>query len=757
MKKQSLLFFIFVFLLLSGQNSHAEEKILKQENKPVRIEYMVISATKTAHPLSEAPLSISIINAQQLKQSASPTVGDLFRDIPGIEILDTGALAGQKRIMIRGESGSRVLVLIDGQKISEQKSMDGAALLIDINSIERIEVIKGPASVLYGSEGMGGVINVITKKEGNKPVQFELSSIFNTNTDGWNNYASIYGGGEDLGGFGYRVSVSNSHHGNQRGADSEAIDHTNYHNNEVTGRLSYTFRNIDAGISFSSYNSDTNAFLWEAQPYDFAVPPAEWSPGNNVGEEYRRFNNMEIPEWNRDKEALFVQWNKISDTLFKIRIDAFKQDTFKHFITEPFVAPRGWYPDNSSWMNTGRNQYSFINFEVDTKNDMDSENASIQMDWFFFDSHYVIMGSEFYTDDLDALNSTTYRPGSLMSMFSYGQKKEWITADRESRDVYLQDEWNIANGWLATFGFRYSEAESNLKHNRIIHEHEFDPILYPLFTSGRNDVEEINREPGSSTDYSSNYSFSLLNTSIDNLSLRIHYGTAYTLPTLSQFFVWSSHSGTITAPNPDLEPETAESYEIGARYKTDQWDIDLTLYTTRAEEYITDVAIDHIEGAGKQYQNINEAKTRGIELAASYTFLSWQATPYIMGNYIEREFAYSAMSTKDTGMPELQGRFGLRYEHEFNKLNLFWADLFGRVAKNALEVDGNGEIVSKTPGWGTANFVFGMQLDGLFSMESKVNITAGVNNIFDKEYIKAQQENIESPGRHFTFKAAMDF
>ena len=153
-------------MLLSWQNSRAEEKTLKQEKEPVRIEKMVISGTKTAHPLSEVPLSISIIDEQKLKRNTSSTAGDLFRDIPGIEILDTGALAGQKRIMIRGESGSRVLVLIDGQKISEQKSMDGAALLMDINSIERVEVIKGPASVLYGSEGMGGVINVITKKEG---------------------------------------------------------------------------------------------------------------------------------------------------------------------------------------------------------------------------------------------------------------------------------------------------------------------------------------------------------------------------------------------------------------------------------------------------------------------------------------------------------------------------------------------------------------------------------------------------------------
>ncbi len=88
-----------------------------------------------------------------------------MRDLPGVQITSTGA-AGIYRLNLRGESGSRTLLMVDGGvKISEQKSMDGAPpLLIDLNSIERIEVIKGPASVLYGSEAIGGAINVITKK-----------------------------------------------------------------------------------------------------------------------------------------------------------------------------------------------------------------------------------------------------------------------------------------------------------------------------------------------------------------------------------------------------------------------------------------------------------------------------------------------------------------------------------------------------------------------------------------------------------------
>ena len=85
----------------------------------------------------------------------------------GVRINNDGG-QGIKRAKIRGEDAFRSLVMIDGQKISEQKSMSGSPILIDPAMVERIEVIKGPASVLYGSDAIGGAINIITKKGGTK-------------------------------------------------------------------------------------------------------------------------------------------------------------------------------------------------------------------------------------------------------------------------------------------------------------------------------------------------------------------------------------------------------------------------------------------------------------------------------------------------------------------------------------------------------------------------------------------------------------
>ena len=152
-------------LLVPATGAWAEDE--NSEAETIKTREIVVTPTRTERALQEVPSAISVISADDLKLSGTDNVADALQDVPGIEVFDQ-SVPGAKRIQIRGESGSRVLVLIDGQKISEQKSMDGAPLLIDPNRIDRIEVIKGPASVLYGSEAIGGGGQYHHQKRGRK-------------------------------------------------------------------------------------------------------------------------------------------------------------------------------------------------------------------------------------------------------------------------------------------------------------------------------------------------------------------------------------------------------------------------------------------------------------------------------------------------------------------------------------------------------------------------------------------------------------
>lgn len=135
-----------------------------QAEESVQTSEVTVTAGRVEQQLLEVPMAVTVVTNQEIQKSSARNVRRTLEDIPGVMVNNAGS-QGLKRVSIRGEDTFRTLTLIDGQKISEQKSMSGASILIDPNSIERIEVIKGPASVLYGSDALGGVVNIITKKD----------------------------------------------------------------------------------------------------------------------------------------------------------------------------------------------------------------------------------------------------------------------------------------------------------------------------------------------------------------------------------------------------------------------------------------------------------------------------------------------------------------------------------------------------------------------------------------------------------------
>jgi len=130
---------------------------------------IVVSATGYALNVEDAPATISVITADEIKQRSYTDITDVLQNVPGIHIQGGGV---EQSIMVRGMSADYTLFLIDGRRVQDNQAfgLNGAQAGTTINflppldSIERIEVIRGPASSLYGSDAIGGVINIITKK-----------------------------------------------------------------------------------------------------------------------------------------------------------------------------------------------------------------------------------------------------------------------------------------------------------------------------------------------------------------------------------------------------------------------------------------------------------------------------------------------------------------------------------------------------------------------------------------------------------------
>ena len=141
--------------------------------EPQRI---VVTATRIETPYERVGSSVTIITEDEIRRSGKSTVLELLRGVPALDIIQSGGPGGNASVFIRGNKSEHTLVLIDGieanDPVTPGRSFDWAHLTTD--NIERIEVIRGPQSTLYGSDAIGGVINIITRKGKGKPT-FYLS------------------------------------------------------------------------------------------------------------------------------------------------------------------------------------------------------------------------------------------------------------------------------------------------------------------------------------------------------------------------------------------------------------------------------------------------------------------------------------------------------------------------------------------------------------------------------------------------------
>lgn len=120
-----------------------------------------VTASANATSALNSPQPTSVRSGEELRQSQSPTLGETLEGIAGVHSWSTGAGIGKP--VIRGLSSNRVLVLDDGQRLETQQWGDEHSPNVETATAERIEVIRGPASVLYGSDALGGVVNVVQK------------------------------------------------------------------------------------------------------------------------------------------------------------------------------------------------------------------------------------------------------------------------------------------------------------------------------------------------------------------------------------------------------------------------------------------------------------------------------------------------------------------------------------------------------------------------------------------------------------------
>jgi vitamin B12 transporter len=142
------------------------------------LQQVVVSATRTAQPLDKTGSSMSVISAAELDLRQTLIVTDILAQTPGVTVSRNGGPGQNTSVFIRGAEPGESLVLIDGIRINDPSAPDGEAILGDLlsNDIDRIEVLRGPQSTLYGSDAIGGVVNVLTRRGAPGPLSLRIEA-----------------------------------------------------------------------------------------------------------------------------------------------------------------------------------------------------------------------------------------------------------------------------------------------------------------------------------------------------------------------------------------------------------------------------------------------------------------------------------------------------------------------------------------------------------------------------------------------------
>jgi vitamin B12 transporter len=147
-----------LFLVLPAA-AHAQ----RTARDTARVAPVVVTATRTPLAAERAPASVSVLTGEQLRREGITTVGEALRRVPGLTLAQTGSYGGATSLFIRGGESKYTKVLVDGVPVNEAGgAFDFSTLTTD--NVDRIEIVRGPASVLYGSDAMAGVVQLFTRR-----------------------------------------------------------------------------------------------------------------------------------------------------------------------------------------------------------------------------------------------------------------------------------------------------------------------------------------------------------------------------------------------------------------------------------------------------------------------------------------------------------------------------------------------------------------------------------------------------------------
>jgi iron complex outermembrane receptor protein len=612
----------------SAESETAKDQDAKSSEDPIRIHptTVVVIGTRTETELEKSPVAASAIDRDELKLRNVQLIDQSVNLLPGVYAFrnkgpqDTGSGIGMRGFNGRGTDGARVLVLLDGQPINS--AYDGSVqwTTFPADEVDRIEVVRGPYSSLYGGNAMGGAINILTRPVERR--QMELTAQYGaqdsvtysaTYSDRWWNrlgfrigYQRTQNGGYSvLGVYSSASSASTitgplvvgaipllSTTGSTRYAIGEQGD--NWYNQHAWWARGEYALGQKTSISFQTMHRN---YRYGYDAYQSLLTDAS---GNSVDRGKVFFYSGSLRTMTLSPGNFIGGPGGGSSDLINAQIlHAFTTRSQLRLTAGAAIVPEDWYSTPASTATLG----SGSGTTADRPNR--TWSGEIQWSWLKSSRHNLVFGSGMRRN---SSSSAEFDLSDYASRDTRLRQTAGSSGKDFSQAIFAQDQLTVSQKLQWVIGGRYDRG-SNSEGTAVLY-YGANPIFYP------------SREANSFS-----AKLSALYQAPAGWILRTSVGNSFRNPTVYELFrSWRSSSGLLYLSNPDLKTERLASWEVGLRKKFgDRFDLDAGYFENHMHNLIyrsTDLQQDP-SGQTRIFQNAGQGRTRGVEIAVQERPFSW--------------------------------------------------------------------------------------------------------------------------------------
>lgn len=519
-------------------------------------EKMIITATRTQASIDETPKAISIITGEQIdKAITSGGIQDLVAQVPGVSYARTGGLGGQLVIRGFGTNHRRAILAIDGERFRGRSTLEYN--MFDPSMIERIEIIRGPASAIYGADAMTGVVNIVTRKarRKDKSEPFEMTALLRSAS--YNSVNDSFGGRAEIQGAGQVFDMmigANYREGNDYDTPIGTAENSAFDSTSIDFKLGYM--------------PDENRRFELAARISDTMTERAGGLGGSPGAPFKEISEDPIEE-----QYIRASWedNDFGEFADRMFISAY----VRQLDTDIFVA------SNGAVLN---------HLRVDSPTVWGGRLTFNKQ----IGDHSLTWGGDIFREEFDG--RTKINPNGTT-----------IKLDRSSHTmdagIYVNDDWQVTDTTMLQGSLRWDYIDLGIRDENIIPE---NPLLTAEFDKGLDH-----------TDNALTGSIGIIQQLNDDWTATASYAHAFRAAD-GMVRTISSSAGTIaTIPDPQLDSETSDTLEVSLRF--DNGDIRSTL-TAYQSEYDNLISARVISTSPLTYQrhNLGEATIRGVEWDGSW-------------------------------------------------------------------------------------------------------------------------------------------